>query len=130
MSATDVERAALGDRIESALPALGPAGRAELAGVLGRVADALQAERVYVFGSQARGDARGDSDVDVFVVVPETAEPSYRLAQRAYAAADRYSFGLDIVVMPRDEFESRSRARSSLPATVVREGRLLYAYAS
>lgn len=127
MSATEIEPATLEDRLEKWLPAPDRAGRDELAGVIKRIARALQAERVYVFGSQARGDARGDSDVDVFVVVPETDEPSYRLAQRAYAAANRYSFGLDIVVMPRGEFESRSRARSSLPATVVREGHLLHA---
>ena len=127
MSAMDVEQATLEDHIGRSLPALDPAERAELAGVLGRVAVALQAERVYAFGSHARGDARSDSDVDLLVVVPETDEPSYRLAQRAYAAADCYPFALDIVVMPRDEFESRKRARSSLPATVLREGRLLSA---
>jgi hypothetical protein len=34
---------------------------------------------------------------------------------------------LDILVMSREEFERRSRAASSLPATILREGRTLYA---
>ena len=37
------------------------------------IVHAVRPERVYVFGSQARGDAQPDSDVDLLVVVP-TAE--------------------------------------------------------
>ena len=33
----------------------------------------------------------------------------------------------DVVVYTREEFESRSRAASSVPATVLREERLVYA---
>ena len=30
----------------------------------------IQAERVWLFGSQARGDARADSDIDLLAIVP------------------------------------------------------------
>jgi predicted nucleotidyltransferase len=87
---------------------------------------ALGPERVYVFGSQARADARPDSDIDLLVVVPGTSASQFQLTQTAYRAAHLHSLDADILLMPREEFARRSQARASLPATVLREGRLLY----
>jgi uncharacterized protein len=113
--------------IETTLPHV-PADEArELAAVVERLVAAFQPERIFLFGSRARGDAKPDSDFDLLIVVSTATEPNYRLAQKAYGAAGDYSFSLDLLVMPREEFERRSRALASLPATVLREGRLLYA---
>ena len=38
--------------------------RSELAGILGK-----RLEAIYLYGSQARGDARSDSDIDVLIVI-------------------------------------------------------------
>ncbi|MBI2941886.1 MAG: nucleotidyltransferase domain-containing protein [Chloroflexi bacterium] len=99
----------------------------ELARLIERLVAALAPERVYVFGSQARGDATPESDFDLLVVVPESKEPTYRLAQTAYRAMGRRNLSVDVLVMAREEFERRSRAVASLPATVLREGKMLYA---
>src|SRR5262249_27855176 len=109
------------------LPHVPEDGARELAAVVERLVAAFQPERVFLFGSQARGDATSDSDFDLLIVVPTATEPNYRLAQKAYGAAGHYSFSLDLLVMPRDEFEWRSRSVASLTAPVLREGRLLYA---
>jgi hypothetical protein len=61
------------------------------------------------------------------MVVPHASEPAHRLAQAAHHALPVHSLPIDILVMSRDEFERRSRAASSLPATILREGRTLYA---
>jgi hypothetical protein len=53
-------------------------------------------------------------------------QPPHRLAQLAYHAAVPHSPDLDILVMSREECETRSRALASLPATVLHEGRMLY----
>lgn len=113
-------------RIRRALPALDRVSAAELARVMVRLVAALDPERIYVFGSQARGEARADSDIDVLIVVARADEPAYRLAQGAYCAAGSHTLDLDILVMPLQEFEVRSRAVASLPATVLREGQALY----
>ena len=99
----------------------------ELARVVERLTEAFQPERIYVFGSQARGEATPDSDIDLLIVVAQADEPAHRLAQAAYRMATPHSLALDLLVMPLDEFERRSRALASLPATVLREGRVLYA---
>ncbi len=98
-----------------------------LAEIVRRLVAAYQPERIYLFGSRARGDAGPDSDYDLMVVVPETKEPGYRLAQQAHRLIWDLGTAADILVWSREAFESRLHLRASLPATVVREGRLLYA---
>ena len=84
-------------------------------------------ERVYLFGSHARGDAGPDSDFDLLVVVEDDAPPERRRSRLAYEALWGVGAATDVLVMARSEFESRLDLRASLPATVTREGKLLYA---
>ena len=98
-----------------------------LAEVVRRLVEALHPERIYLFGSQARGDAGVDSDYDLMVVVPHLAEPAYRLAQRAHSVLWGLGTAVDILVWSREAFDSRLHLKASLPATILREGRLLHA---
>ena len=101
-------------------------GRA-LGRALERLVEVFGPERIYLFGSRARGTACPNSDVDVLVVVPTGDEPPYRLAARAYAEIGSCDLPLELVFMTWAEFEGRARAAASLPAAVLREGLLLYA---
>ena len=123
----DVLQQDLEARIRCELPHLAAHEVCGLACVVQRLAEVLHPERIYVFGSQARGEATPDSDIDLLIVVAQANEPAHRLAQAAYRIATPYSLALDLLVMPLDEFERRSQALASLPATVLREGRVLYA---
>jgi uncharacterized protein len=123
----DVLQQNLEKHIRRELPRLAEYEVCELARVIARLAKAFQPERIYVFRSQARGEATPDSDIDLLIVVAQANEPAHRLAQAAYRIATPHSLALDFLVMPLDEFERRSRALASLPATVLREGRVLYA---
>jgi uncharacterized protein len=122
-------RASLETQVRRGMPQFSEDRGSELIDITERLVSALRPDCIYVFGSQARGDARPDSDIDLLLVVPSTEQPTHRLAQLAYHAAAPHSLDLDILVMSRDEFEWRSRALASLPATVLREGRILYAAA-
>lgn len=95
--------------------------------IVGRLVDAFRPERIYLFGSHARGDVGPDSDYDILVVVSEAEEPGYRLAQRAHSLLWDLGAAVDILVWTREDFESRLHLKASLPSTVVREGRLPYA---
>lgn len=114
-------------RIRAAIGSLKAEQIRELTLAIERLVVALSPERIYVFGSHARGDATWDSDVDLLVIVSEGETPAHRRAQAAYEAVGPHRLPLDILVVDRAEFDRRCRARASLPATVLREGRLLYA---
>ena len=95
--------------------------------IVARIARAYNPQSIYLFGSKARGTAAADSDYDLLVVVPDDAP----LELRKSALARRKLWGMtaptDVLVCTVGWFQSRTGVRTSLPATVVREGKLLYA---
>ena len=96
-----------------------------LAEVLRRLVIAYRPERVYLFGSVARGDADPDSDYDLLVVVPEDAPPERRRSRLAYEALHGTGTAADVLVCTRSYFEDRRSLRVSLLGTILREGQLL-----
>jgi predicted nucleotidyltransferase len=66
----------------------------------------MRAESVYLFGSHARGDAGPDSDLDIAVIVPNTAKSRYRRSVRARSLIGDIHFPKDIVVLTRSEWEA------------------------
>ena len=100
-----------------------------LAEIVRRLVDAYRPERIYLFGSKARGEAGPDSDYDLLVVVADDAPADHRRSRLAYDALWGVRTAADIVVWTRTAFERRSRVPASLPATVLREGTLLHAAA-
>lgn len=92
-----------------------------------RLVEHFQPERIYLFGSRARGDERDDSDYDILVVVNESREPHYIRSARALKAIEDLDLSGEILVFTRDQFEEQQVAAASLSSTVLREGRLLYA---
>ncbi|MBI3330365.1 MAG: nucleotidyltransferase domain-containing protein [Nitrospinae bacterium] len=98
-----------------------------LAQIVERLIAAYEPHRIYLFGSKACGDYGPDSDFDLLVVVSDNA-PEIR--QRSHLAYERLwgtGTAADVLVWTRGRFESRTHLRASLPATILREGRLLYA---
>ncbi len=92
-----------------------------------RLVAGFSPERIYLFGSQARGDAGPDSDYDLLVIVRTSALPRYRRDQAAFEALQGVGVAKDVLVLTHDEFERQRAVVCSLPATVEREGVLLYA---
>jgi predicted nucleotidyltransferase len=99
----------------------------DLAWAVQRLVDEFRPERIYVFGSQARGTPGPNSDIDILIVVGDIEEPMYRLDQQGYGALEPFRLPIELVFITRSDFERRLPAVASLPATVAREGRLLYA---
>jgi uncharacterized protein len=97
-----------------------------LAEIVRRLVKAYQPERIYLFGSMARGDAGPDSDYDILVLVEHPTEPLYRLSQHGFRALRGIDAAVDVVVWDRATFDARLHLPASFPATVVREGRLLH----
>jgi predicted nucleotidyltransferase len=97
-----------------------------LAEITRRLVETYRPERIYLFGSRARGTAGADSDYDLLVVVPDDVSPALRRSTRAYEALWGLSTSGDILVWTHTAFSERLHLRASLPSTVEREGRLLY----
>ena len=95
--------------------------------IVQRLVAALSPERIYLFGSQARGAAEPDSDYDLLVIVRTSTLPRYRRDQAAFAALLGVGVAKDVLVLTQDEFERQRTVVCSLPATVEREGVLFYA---
>jgi predicted nucleotidyltransferase len=104
-----------------------PTGEARLDEIVRRLVEAYRPERIYLFGSSARGEAGPHSDYDLMVVIPRSSEPAYRRAQQAHSLLWDLGTAVDILVWTHEEFEGRLHLKASLPSTIVREGRLLYA---
>ena len=98
-----------------------------LAEIVHRLVATLHPDRIYLFGSRARGDAGPDSDYDLLILVDRPSEPLYWLSQTGFRALRGIPAAVDVVVWDRETFDSRVHLKASFSATVVREGRLLHA---
>ena len=66
--------------------------------VVHRLVQAYRPERIYLFGSVARGDAGPDSDYDILVVVPDDAPPELRRSRTAYEVLWGTGVAADVLV--------------------------------
>jgi len=98
----------------------------KLSHVVSRLVETYQPVRIYLFGSCARGEMGADSDYDLLMVVPDDASPQRKRAKLAYERLWGTGLAVDVVVWTADRFSRRSSVATSLPATVLREGKLLY----
>jgi uncharacterized protein (DUF433 family)/predicted nucleotidyltransferase len=90
-----------------------------------RIVAEFAPERVILFGSRARGDARADSDVDLFVEMATNLPPAERIR-----AVDRLfrprSWPMDVVVLTPEEAAASRASRNSLVRVAEREGKVVY----
>jgi predicted nucleotidyltransferase len=115
------------DQLRHALPHLGESELRALAEILAPLIAAYEPERIYLFGSRARGDQGPNSDFDLMVVVTDSTTPQRQRSRLAYEVLRGTGTAADVLVLTRTRFESRLHLPASLPATVTREGKLLYA---
>ena len=98
-----------------------------IASITGRLVEYYHPERIYLFGSEARGEAGPDSDLNFCVVVPDDAPAGLFRDGGIHSFLRAMGYPKDIVPWRRGDFGARAaHVRASLPATVVREGKLLY----
>src|SRR5579872_996963 len=98
-----------------------------LAEVVRRLVEAYRPERIYLFGSVARGDAGPDSDYDIMVVVADEAPGETQDCELAYRVLHGLGIAKDVLVWTQSEFEKRLHLKASLPSTILREGKSLHA---
>jgi predicted nucleotidyltransferase len=85
-------------------------------------------QRVFLFGSQARGTADARSDVDLLVICPF--DSKWESRRTLMVAMDRALRGLgfarDVIVLTPEEFERDRHIPGTVARPAWREGKVLY----
>ena len=93
--------------------------------IVRRLVEAVDPDRIILFGSRARGDARPDSDVDL-LIVKDTDQPGYRRTIPAYRALSGLGVPKDIIWRTPAEVEDWSRVPTYVTTRALKEGKILY----
>ena len=93
--------------------------------IVKRIVQQFDPEQVILFGSQARGDAGPDSDVDLFIEMESSDLPHERKCKIRALFPDR-RWGLDLVVYTPAEVAKYRPMRGLLLSMIEGEGRVLY----
>ena len=90
-----------------------------------RIAAQFDPERILLFGSRARGDARDWSDVDLLVVMPDGTDRREAAIEMLGVVGD-LPVAKDIVVTTRDHIAQRGNVIGTVLRPALREGKVLY----
>ena len=93
--------------------------------IVRRIVATAQPEKVILFGSRARGEARPDSDLDV-LVIQESAVPGYQRDAALYLALAGLNAPVDVITYTPEEVEEWSAVPQAFITTAVREGKVVY----
>jgi uncharacterized protein len=93
--------------------------------IVARIEAVARPERIVLFGSRARGDARDNSDFDLLVIA-ESDEPRYRRAAPLYAALADVPVEADVLVYTPAEVNEWRAVPQAFVTTAIREGHVLY----
>ncbi|MFH1906882.1 MAG: nucleotidyltransferase domain-containing protein [Chloroflexota bacterium] len=93
--------------------------------IIRRVVEVAQPEKIILFGSAARGEARPDSDIDLLVV--KSGAHRRRLAQSIYMNLFGVGRAVDVVVVRPEDLERYKDSFALVIEPALREGRVVYA---
>lgn len=100
--------------------------------IIRRLVETYKPERVYFYGSRARGDHWERSDYDFMVIVSDdiSKEGKARSRIQEVLAEVPPKHHYDVKVWTRKEFSRQLHLKASLPSRIMREGKLVYSSAS
>jgi len=89
-----------------------------------RLAELYRPARITLFGSQAKGNARPDSDVDLLVEMEHTGSP-LGMANKMISAMDP-DFSIDLLVRPPGKMRERALMGDQFADEILRTGKIMY----
>jgi len=97
----------------------------QLEDVAERIVQALDPDRIVLFGSYARGEPAPASDVDLLVIMEDNERPAQRSARVARVLLD-VPFPIDILVRTPEELRYRLRIGDYFIQEILEQGQVLY----
>jgi predicted nucleotidyltransferase len=99
----------------------------ELLTIRDAIVSAVPAEKIYLFGSYATGQANEDSDYDLYVVIPNSGMRPIEAIQSIHRSMrGKRETPMDVLAGTVETFERRSK-QVTLERKIADEGVLLYA---
>jgi predicted nucleotidyltransferase len=89
------------------------------------IVERFHPKRIVVFGSHARGEARPDSDLDLFIEMDTPRRPPDRAIEVSEAFGLR-PWSMDIVVYTPEEVRRLRHVNGTLLSVIEKEGKVLY----
>jgi len=91
-----------------------------------RIVKQFTPEQIILFGSQARGGAGPDSDIDLLIVMPVEGSVRDKRLEIKRALSDR-RIPVDVLVTTPEDFVWRKEIVGTIEWPAAREGKVLYA---
>lgn len=103
--------------------------RTEMQAAIGEMVDRIvqrfSPDKVILFGSHARGEAREDSDVDLLVLFSTVEDPRQQAAE-LYGLLSESKLAQDIAVSTTERFERYKDVVNTIYWPAAHEGKVLY----
>lgn len=93
--------------------------------IVRRITQVIKPDKIILFGSQARGDAGPDSDVDLLIIAPSS-EPRAQRVRPLYRALRGIGIGKDVTWWTQEEIDEWRNVPPHFINRALREGRLIY----
>jgi predicted nucleotidyltransferase len=90
-----------------------------------RIATNLNPDKIYLFGSYAKGQETDDSDIDL-LIVKDTLEPKYKRSIEIQRLLIGSKLPVDIVVYTNAEFEKERLTNYSFVNSAIKGAQLMY----
>ena len=98
----------------------------EIDGIVNAIINTVPVLEIYIFGSNASGTAREDSDYDFYVVIPDDGIRAREATWKIQSAIQNRSRGIDMLVNTKSRFDKYKNSISFVESEVLRTGVKLY----
>ena len=93
--------------------------------IVRKIVEAIHPYRIYLFGSRAKGTAREDSDIDLWIIA-DMNESRRKRSIHVRRLFPKRDFSIDVLVFRPEEFEHQKTLTNSISHIVSKEGKVLY----
>jgi uncharacterized protein len=92
--------------------------------IIEKILEVIIPDKIILFGSRAKGNARGDSDYDL-LIIQKSDERNRKIAQKLYLHLD-LPVSVDLIVQTPETVEINKKMFYSIVKEAVNEGKVVY----